>query len=111
MSNIICEFCNKQFVTIYILKNHLKSSRKCISQRTNVKIEITEYNCEWCNKSFLRKDILNAHNINCKLNPINRKDDIIISLQDENNNYKDEIEKIKNQMKEQQDKYLDDINR
>ena len=107
MSNIICEFCNKQFTNIYILKNHLKSSKKCISQRTDIKIDITEYNCEWCNKSFLRKDLLNIHSINCKINPSNNN--ICLSLQNENNNYKNEIEKLKKQIKEQQEKHHKEI--
>jgi len=115
MSNTVCEFCNKQFSNIYILKNHLKSSKKCLSQRTDIKIDITEYNCEWCNKSFLRNNILSYHKNTCILNPIN-KNNFYISLQDENNNNKNEIGKLKNEienlkdeLKEQHDKFIEEL--
>ncbi len=86
-----CQYCNKEFSNQYTLKNHLKTSKKCIQTRNDNTIEIVEYTCEWCSKKCTSVYNLDIHMNKCKLNPsINNANNKLI------NKYIIDIEILKN---------------
>ena len=65
MSETTCKNCNKNFSSIYTLKRHINSSKKCINKHnkndTAQEVEKKVYECELCNKKFKLLSILKNH--------------------------------------------------
>ena len=96
-----CQYCNKTFSTPSNLKIHLKTSKKCLENRTNnLNNENTKkYECEFCKKEFSTKQNLIYHNDTCKVkNFISNNSD---KIDGEISSFKEEIKLLK----EQQIKY------
>ena len=128
-----CEFCKKVLKNKYSLSTHQNTAKGCLLFQGRLENdESLKYGCNFCNKKFTVNKVLEEHEKICKVKKQEEQDNILKQLEDYNklknklkqerqyekeidqykleiNNYKDEIQKIKNQMKEQQDKYLDDI--
>ena len=109
---MICEFCNKQFSNKGNLNYHLKTAKYCLKLREESQIE--NYNCEFCNISFTRKNSLQTHLLTCKEKIDYDYKNLIKSFQEEKNNlqnqvyhlteknneYKEQIRELQNQIKE-----------
>jgi DNA-directed RNA polymerase subunit RPC12/RpoP len=92
MDTIIkCEFCNKEFATIYNLKYHQKNTKSCLKLQNQ---NNASYKCDKCNKQFASDKYLKQHLSHCKV--IKDKNEII-NLRTELNELK-----IKYQLKEQE---------
>ena len=61
----ICKFCNKVLSSSGSLSNHVKKSKKCISQRKQNKVKVKKtkenFSCEYCPKVYTTKQSLNYH--------------------------------------------------
>jgi hypothetical protein len=88
---IKCEFCNKEFATIYNLKYHQKNTKSCLKLQNQ---NNASYKCDKCNKQFASDKYLKQHLSHCKV--IKDKNEII-NLRTELNELK-----IKYQLKEQE---------
>jgi hypothetical protein len=72
----VCEYCTKQFATIYTLKTHQKTSKSCIRVREQNGVNIADkktYDCVYCNKSFTTNRHLLRHTDMCNTKPIIEK--------------------------------------
>ena len=122
---ISCEFCNNSFKNDYILNNHKKTTKYClliqgkITKKTN-EVE-KEFKCEYCEKQLSSKQILQSHYITCykkkyseiellnfekeknemEIKELNEK---YIKIKTENENYKEQLLKQEEKIKELQDK-------
>ena len=57
-----CEFCKTTFNTKSSLKNHLRTAKYCIQNRTETFTkEIVIFDCKYCNKILSSKQNLNIH--------------------------------------------------
>ena len=65
MSKITCDYCQKEFINIYILKNHQKTAKYCLVLQG--KINKKELKCEICEKILSSKQNFDNHTIKCKL--------------------------------------------
>lgn len=98
-----CEFCNSVFTLKRNLTQHLKTNKKCLSNRPEIPI-----NCVWCNRNFTTKNDLNNHYKKCDCD----KEQIYIDLITKHNyiskqhNYM--IEEKNNQL-EEKDKIIKDL--
>jgi hypothetical protein len=97
-----CQYCNKIFSTPSNLRTHLKTSKKCLENRTtNIDEEKSidiKFDCEFCKKIFLTKQNLSNHIDICKVkNFIKNNSTEIESI----SSFKEEIKLLK----EQQIKY------
>lgn len=81
-----CQFCNKMFSNNSNLKMHIKNAKYCIKLRGS---DVKNYVCSFCNKELSSKHILESH-----LSICNTKKDTEI------NNLKNEIDILKDQVKE-----------
>jgi hypothetical protein len=91
MSDFICDYCNRSLKTKYILAKHIKTSKKClIIQQSNIKLDL--YNCNYCNFTTNQNIKLDIHQIKCL------------------ENHKDVIEKCNNQIKDRDDKIIENKN-
>ncbi len=52
-----CDFCGNEFSDTSKFNRHIKTSKKCLSSRPNIKIS-----CVWCNKEFISNIYLEKHN-------------------------------------------------
>ena len=87
----ICEFCNSSVKNKYNLKNHLIRNKKCLKLR-GLSL-ITNFICKGCQHICTSNINLLAHIETCK-------EYIILKVREEcSNEYKEEIEKIKNKEK------------
>jgi len=66
-----CQFCNKIFSQKCNLNKHIKTTKKCLSNRTTEDKIISNFNCEFCNKTFTQKVNLNVHLMSCNDYKIN----------------------------------------
>jgi len=97
---LVCEYCEKNFSTKYVLKNHQKSAKYCLKYQ---KKDVEEFhNCSNCGKKFTRKDTLKTHTKTCKMTDINKK--LKIKHIKEIKNIKKEYEK---RIIKQKDEYED----
>jgi hypothetical protein len=67
-TNLTCKFCNNNFKSVSNLNYHIKTSKKCISQRSNTdsNIEIRYLECKYCSKKFTQANHLTNHLLVCK---------------------------------------------
>jgi hypothetical protein len=107
-----CEFCKTTFNTKSSLKNHLRTAKYCIQNRTETFTkEIVIFDCKYCNKILSSKQNLNIHFQIC----IPRYEKMLKEKEDENQILKTEIintEKYKEQIseyKEQISEYKEQI--
>ena len=114
-----CEFCKTEFNTKSTLKNHLRTAKYCIQNRTSETFakELVIFDCKYCSKILSSKQNLNIHFQICipryeKM--LKEKEDENQSLKSEMNNtqkykeqiteYKEQITEYKEQIKELQNK-------
>jgi hypothetical protein len=64
MTELTCNFCNKNFLNKYNLENHQKTALYCLKLQ-NKNLE-ANFNCEYCKKSFTIKSNYNKHSLHCK---------------------------------------------
>ncbi len=90
-TNLTCEYCQKEFSTIYTLKLHQKSSKACITIQLNSgeNTQQSMFDCEFCNRSFSVKHNLTVHLRTCKV----KKEYSNIQLK-----YREEKEKLEKQI-------------
>jgi hypothetical protein len=106
-SAISCEFCNSVFSLKRNLVQHLKTNKKCLSNRPK-----TTYDCVWCNRNFITKNELNIHYKKCDEN----KEQLHIDLLNKHNymigekdKQLEKIEREKNNQLEEKDKIIKDL--
>ena len=58
-----CEFCKTEFNTKSTLKNHLRTAKYCIQNRTSETFakELVIFDCKYCSKILSSKQNLNIH--------------------------------------------------
>jgi len=101
-SAISCEFCNSVFTLKRNLIQHLKTNKKCLSNRPK-----TTYDCIWCNRNFITKNELNIHYKKCDEN----KEQLHIDLLNKHNytiKEKDKQLEEKDKQLEEKDKQLEE---
>jgi hypothetical protein len=79
-----CQFCSKIFSSNSNLKAHIKNAKYCIKIRGSV---IKNYVCSFCNKELSAKHSLDSHLAICNI----KKDVEIDNLKNEINNLKDQV--------------------
>ena len=113
-----CKFCNKTFSSVSSLNYHQKTAKYClkIQQKTDEEVIKISFDCEYCKKEYPSKQRLKAHKENClekykkiikdqndemenkdknyKI-VINQKDFKIKELEDEIENYKQQMKTIR----------------
>ncbi len=62
-ASFCCEFCKSNFKDISTLNRHIKTNKKCLSNRPNIQIF-----CVWCNETFISKFHLEKHLLKCNIN-------------------------------------------
>ena len=65
---LFCPYCNVQIVNKYALNRHIKTSKKCLTKRSDIILELAPVflTCEYCNNSdFTRQDALDRHYSKC----------------------------------------------
>jgi hypothetical protein len=78
----ICNFCNKKFLNIYTLQNHIKNAKNCIKKRNQTINSESENKCKFCNTKFSTKQKLNFHLNNCdSIQPFFKKIDEIKEIE------------------------------
>ncbi len=99
---LCCDFCQARFNDKSNLIRHIKTNKKCLSKRAEIKI-----NCIWCNEEFISNIYLEKHSTKCKVN----KDTAYVLLlekfkeKDRNLEYKDkQLEEKDKMIKDLQDK-------
>ena len=109
-----CPHCNVQIVNKYALNRHIKTSKKCLSKRSDIILDSTPVflTCEYCNNyEFTRQDVLDRHYSKCcnylqkLLDQTEERIEIeiseayswkLIQLEEENTRLKIENEKLRN---------------
>ena len=122
MTLIICDFCKNEFNSVSALNYHQKKTKYClIIQGKNKKEKKEDFKCELCNKILASKQSLENHRDVCNIkkekilenltnllqeknNEIKDKDKLIIKINAQNENYKIQIEKHEEQIKDLQNK-------
>jgi hypothetical protein len=61
----VCQFCSKEYKTKSSLNYHIKSSKKCLSNRNISNIE-QKFICDFCDTNFTKKICLSRHLEVCK---------------------------------------------
>ena len=125
-----CQYCKTIFKSSSALKNHINKARYCIViQKKLAKKEKTVFKCEYCDKILSTKQSLSKHKETCckkkdKDNEIKdkenkdkllkkltdeiiEKDKIIIKVNTQLENYKEQLEKQEENSKEQLEKQLE----
>ena len=64
MESITCEYCKTVLTNKYILKTHLKTSKKCLELR-GLSLD-TEFKCDGCKAIFLSHGVLASHQTVCR---------------------------------------------
>ena len=118
---LMCEFCSKIFSNKYNLNNHKNTTKKCIDIQkslNNKEVKYPTFSCEFCKKNFTLKNSLICHNLSCidkykfelkeKEIELKDKDNLLIKINTENENYKEICKKLEHQVEELQNK-LDKI--
>jgi uncharacterized Zn-finger protein len=98
----ICNFCKKEYSSKGILETHQKTAKFCLRLHSDLNIINNNFNCEFCTCNFSRKDHLERHYENCKIRlkkikeeNEQKKDLIILKLNEEINKYNDEVNNYK----------------
>jgi hypothetical protein len=70
-SKYTCEFCKKEYKSIYSLNVHKTTTKFCLEiqkkiNESKVLEEINHFNCEFCDKEFTSTKYLNQHLERCK---------------------------------------------
>lgn len=105
--NISCEFCNYYFKSRSSLNYHQKNTKYCLEIQGKTQ---TNFKCDICDKFLSSKNKLEKHKNSCILKNLNKENNltenekIIIEITTENKNYKEQIKKQEEQIKELQDK-------
>jgi DNA repair exonuclease SbcCD ATPase subunit len=60
---LCCDFCQAKFKDTSRLNRHIKTSKKCLSKRTEIK-----FSCIWCNEEFISNIYLEKHSSKCQVN-------------------------------------------
>jgi hypothetical protein len=107
MDSFICEFCNKNFVSKTNLTTHQKRAKFCLKQRGEIS---EEFKCKYCYKNFASQFTLENHLDTCKKRNIqfyeNKIQEIEKQYKSKEEIYIFQIEELKAQNKELQDKLL-----
>ena len=93
---LCCDYCQAKFKDTSRLNRHIKTSKKCLSDRVSKKI-----NCVWCNEEFISNIYLEKHSTKCKVN----KEQKYIDLITKHNSMLEE----KDKMIEEKDKMIKDF--
>ena len=106
-----CVYCNKEYSSKGILENHQKTAKFCLRLRNTSEIKLDFFKCSYCEDNFTQKDNLDRHYERCKIRidkvqeeNEQKKDELIIKLKEENQNYKTE-----NLIQQKELKIKDDI--
>ena len=94
-----CNYCNSTFSSKKTLLFHVKSNKKCLSNRP-----ILSINCIWCKSLFVSKDELNKHYNKCGSD----KENIHIITLEQNKQLQEKVKQIE-ELLEQTIKQKDDI--
>ena len=89
-----CEYCKKEFNQNFILNRHQRESKKCISIKTNIKIEDC-FSCNFCNKELSSNQRLKSHMNICKKKSIEKEDKKYDELEQKVTEMTKVIEKLK----------------
>lgn len=67
MSELLCQYCQKEYSSIPVLIKHQKTTKRCleIQKKMNIDSIKVEYNCLYCNKGFTSKQTLKNHATIC----------------------------------------------
>ncbi len=100
-----CEFCKHTFSSKTNLNNHVKTATYCLRLQ-GVNQLSDEHKCDGCSKIFGRKYELNRHSKTCKKNNILQNNEKTIkSLTDENLVLKKELELLRSDKTDLQERY------
>jgi chromosome segregation ATPase len=112
----VCNFCKKEYSSKGILETHQKTAKFCLRLHSDLNIINNNFNCEFCTCNFSRKDHLERHYENCKIRlkkikeeNEQKKDLIILKLNEEINKYNDEVNNYKAELIIK-DKQLKEVN-
>ena len=113
MEGVICEFCDKSFKSISILRNHKQTAKYCLKIQKEKNPENVKENfkkCNFCLKSFAY-NVIKRHVDKCKIK--SEKDnedidsntnkeylDIIKELEIENKNLKEDVKELTDKLNE-----------
>jgi len=89
MKGLKCEFCNKNFTTISVLKVHTETAKYCLKLRGEP--SPTQYKCEYCDDSFTQKITLKKHANLC----LEHKNFLIVEKEKENEVLKTYVKSLK----------------
>ncbi len=78
-----CDFCSTPFKDTSTLNRHIRTNKKCLSNRPKMKIS-----CVWCNEEFISKIYLEKHN--CPSD----KESMYLSVLEKCNTLENQIENI-----------------
>jgi hypothetical protein len=97
MSNLICQYCQKEYSSKSNLLKHQSTTKKCLDLQKSLKIvsKIQNFICQYCNKNFSSKYSLNNHENVCK----SKKEHIIDNYVKNNDTVLSEIEFLRNEIK------------
>lgn len=106
---IFCEYCDKEFTTRGSLLRHQRTVTSCIQLQKDGKCE--RFECRYCKKSYTDKSNLNRHIPKCKVkkdSEINKETRV---LEKEISKKRSKNQKLKNQLKEQDERLEKEISR
>ena len=113
MEGVICEFCDKSFKSISILRNHKQTAKYCLKIQKEKNPENVKENfkkCNFCLKSFAY-NVIKRHVDKCKIKSERDNEDIdsntnkeyldiIKELEIENKNLKEDVKELTDKLNE-----------
>ncbi len=96
-----CDFCQSKFKDTSKLNRHIKTNKKCLSTRPNIK-----FSCLWCNEEFISNIYLEKHSTKCQVNKDTAYVLLLEKIKEKDRNLEDKDKQI-----EEKDRQLEEIKR